>query len=170
MKNNIVLCGFMGSGKTTVGKAVAEALNFEFVDSDYYVQQKLGRTISEIFAENGEEYFRNAETEALKELATKTNTVIATGGGAVLKAENISLLKSSGLVVFLDVSPETVINRLKNDTTRPLLMRPDRDNVIRELLTLRKPLYLTAADVVLTAENNAQNTSKIIVEKFLNLQ
>lgn len=166
MKNNIVLCGFMGCGKTTVGKVLAKALNFEFADSDSFIEQKEGKSISEIFAENGEEYFRKAETQAVKELALKSDTVIATGGGAMLKTENANALKDKGFVVFLDVSPETVVKRLKDDATRPLLKRADRDRVIKELMSSRRPYYLTAADVTVNADGDATDIAREVIMLF----
>lgn len=165
MKNNIILVGFMGSGKTTVGKILAGLLNYTFIDSDAEIERLEGKTISDIFAQNGEAYFRQRETEALKELCKGIGLVVSTGGGAVLKEENIELLKQNGYTVYLKVTPKTVIERLKNDTTRPLLARPDRDTIITELIKQREPFYISASELSV----NAEDTPEMIAQNILSL-
>lgn len=152
MKNkNIVLCGFMGCGKTTVGKQLAKITSMEYIDIDQYIEQQQNTTISEIFAEHGEGYFRDLEHEASKELSSKKGCVIAAGGGTLLFDRNIEALKQNGIVVLLDVPLDTIKYRLRNDKKRPLLQRPDKDKVMEEMYNARLPLYKKASDYVINA-------------------
>lgn len=160
----LALCGFMGCGKTTVGMAAAKLLSREFLDLDDYIEAKQGMTISEIFAERGEEAFRQMETEALKETAARRDVVIALGGGTVLRSVNVEALKSAGaLVVLLDASLPVLQQRLKNDTQRPLLQRPDRKAFIEELLGKRLPLYRAAADAVIDGSGPPEEVTAELV-------
>ena len=146
-RNNTVLTGFMGCGKSTVGKSLAKATGRDFLDVDKYIVDKAGCSISRIFAEHGEEYFRALETEALNEIYnTVTGTVISTGGGLPMRKVNRDILNRLGEVVYLDVSPECVYERLKDDTTRPLLQSENPMERIEELLGFRRPVYLDGAD------------------------
>ncbi len=164
MKSNIVLCGFMGCGKSTVGKLLAEKLGFEFCDSDAVIEQREGTAISQIFNLKGEGYFRALESNVIRELSSKSGLVIATGGGAVLNSENAEMLRNSGVVVFLDVSPETVLKRLEGDKTRPLLMRDDKESAVRQLIETRRPFYTAAAHITVDAEDSPQNITEKILE------
>lgn len=153
---HIILIGFMGSGKSTMGKLVANKLKCPFIDTDHYIEKKEGRTISDIFADDGEEYFRNLETEVLKELLeSKERMVLSLGGGTPLREENRALLKDTGYVIFLKVTPEEAYNRLKDDTERPLLQVPNPKEQIAKLLDFRNPIYEAAADYVLLEENKS---------------
>lgn len=146
-RNNTVLTGFMGCGKSTVGKRLAKATGRDFLDVDKYIVDKAGCSISRIFAEHGEEYFRALETEALNEIYnTVTGTVISTGGGLPMRKVNRDILNRLGEVVYLDVSPDCVYERLKDDTTRPLLQSENPMERIEELLGFRRPVYLDGAD------------------------
>lgn len=146
-RNNTVLTGFMGCGKSTVGKSLAKATGRDFLDVDEYIVDKAGCSISRIFAEHGEEYFRALETEALNEIYnTVTGTVISTGGGLPMRKVNRDILNRLGEVVYLDVSPDCVYERLKDDTTRPLLQSENPMERIEELLGFRRPVYLDGAD------------------------
>ena len=145
-KKNIVLCGFMGSGKTAVGKQLSRLTSLNYVDIDNYIERKTGKTISEIFAESGEQYFRDLEYEAAKELSLKKGYVISAGGGTLLYERNVQVLKESCTVIFLDVPLSAIKYRLRNDTKRPLLQRPDKDRLMEELYNQRLPLYKEAAD------------------------
>ena len=148
-KNNIVLIGFMGSGKSTVGKALAKSLNYEFIDTDEYIEKYMDMKISDIFEKYGEEYFRSLETKILFMLnESVTDAVVSTGGGMPVKEDNHSLLKSLGKVFWLDVSSDTVYKRLKNDTTRPLLKSDNPYEKIVELLNKRYTAYQNASDYV----------------------
>lgn len=159
---NIVLCGFMGCGKSTVGKQLAAATQRTFVDMDHYIEEQAGRSISAIFAEEGEAAFRAMETEACRTLGQQSDLVIATGGGAVLRAENARALRKNGTVVWLKVSADCVLHRLHGDTTRPLLQRPDKETAVRELMAAREPLYRAAADIEVEADFEADTVVKAI--------
>ena len=169
MKNNIVLCGFMGCGKSTVGKLVAEKLGFDFIDGDTFIEEKENKTISEIFAINGEKYFRKIESNAMIELSQKSNVVIATGGGAVMNPTSAESLKQTGLLVFIEVELQTVIKRLKDDTSRPLLQRPDRENAIKELMMKRYPIYSSVCNIKVDGNKDVATVSDEIVSKFKKL-
>ena len=148
---NIVLCGFMGCGKTTVGRMAARRLGIPFVDMDACIEEQAGMTVSEIFAVKGEPAFRRMETEVARQLSGQDNLMIATGGGTVLNPENAALLKQNGVIVLLQVSPETVLWRLRNNSTRPLLQRPDKAEAVRALMAERMPAYKHAAGIILNA-------------------
>jgi shikimate kinase len=140
-RQNIVLVGFMGTGKTSVGKAVAAQLGSTFVDMDDILEQRAGKPISRVFAEDGEPYFRARESELVKELAAQSGLVIATGGGIVLDPENVRIFAESGLVVCLWATPEEILRRVAHETHRPLLASGDKMERIATLLAKRRPLY-----------------------------
>lgn len=150
MKDNIILIGFMGSGKTSVGIRLSYQLKRTMIDTDKWIEQKQKKTVSEIFAQSGEEAFRRMETDCLKELIRISDKqIISVGGGLPVREENHALLKELGTVFYLHVTPETVYERLKTDTTRPLLQVEDPEERIRILLEERAPVYEACADVVL---------------------
>ena len=167
MKNNIVLCGFMGCGKSTVGRALAARLNYDFCDSDAVIEQREGISVSSIFAQKGEGYFRELEKSVIRELSDQKGLIIATGGGAVLDPENAASLRKTGLVIFLDITPDAVLKRLEGDTTRPLLMRDDKEAAVNELMTKRKPLYATAGHHTVNAELPVEKVVEKIVELYV---
>lgn len=144
-KSNIVLCGFMGSGKTTIGRKLSRALGCSFIDADYYLENREQRTISSIFDEFGEERFRDIETDCARELSQKTDCVIALGGGAVLRPENVELYKKNGILIHLDTPFYRIVQNLSRDTSRPLL-RGDKEKQTRMLYQQRKEIYRSAAD------------------------
>lgn len=151
MKQNLILCGFMGCGKTTVGRRLAAISGRKFVDMDAFIQQEQSMTVSEIFSQLGEAAFRKMETDAARTLSQKQGLVIACGGGTVLNPENVALLKQGGVILLLDVPLPALQERLKNDTQRPLLQRPDRREFIESLHAQRMPMYRQAADLVIPA-------------------
>ncbi len=154
-KDNIVLIGFMGSGKTTFGKACAKKLGMEFLDADEYIVNKAGKSIPQIFAEDGEEAFRQLETEVLMNWRDHlSNTVLATGGGMPLRKENARLLKEIGRVEYLTATTKEIYDRVKGDTNRPLLQCDNPYEKICELMKQRKCLYENAADVVIDTNSN----------------
>jgi len=159
---NIVLCGFMGCGKSTVGKRLAARLHMTFTDMDSYIEEQAGRTISAIFEQDGEAAFREAEHRACVALGQEQGLVIATGGGAVLRPDNVEALRANGTVVFLNVDVQTVLKRLKNDTSRPLLQRPDKEDAVRTLMQQRLPLYRAAAAVTVDADADADAVAATI--------
>ncbi len=147
---NILLCGFMGCGKSSVGKKVAHLSNYKFYDTDKYIEKKEGISISEIFNLKGEPYFREQETLAVKELCQKDHVIIASGGGLVLKEENVQIIKNSGCkIVYMDVPLRALHERLKRTEKRPLLQREDRTEFINTLHAQREPIYKKVADYVL---------------------
>jgi len=158
MKSNVALIGFMGTGKNAVGKALAERLNKGFVELDALIEQKAGKSIPEIFQQDGEITFRELEIEVAKEISGKENLVIACGGGIVLNKINIDRLKKESVIVYLTASPGIILKRTLSDgETRPLLNVSDKALEIRELLSFRRPFYERAADIKI-------NTSKLDVD------
>lgn len=154
-KDNIVLIGFMGSGKTTFGKALSKHMNMDFLDTDVYIEERAGKSIPEIFAEDGEEAFRRLETEVLLHLRDSVDhTVFATGGGMPLRLENARLLREIGKVCHLTAVPQVIYERVKGDTNRPLLQGEDPYGKICSLMKERRPLYERAADVVVDANSD----------------
>lgn len=154
----------MGCGKTTVGKQLAKLSGMEYIDIDQYIEQQQNTTISEIFAKYGEDYFRDLEHNATKELAEKQNCVISAGGGTLLFERNVEALKKSGTVVLLNVPLNTIKQRLRNDKKRPLLQRPDKDKVMEEMYNQRLPLYTKVADYVVNANKSPALAAEIIRE------
>ncbi len=149
----MVLIGFMGSGKTSVGLRLSYKMRKSVVDTDRLIERQEGMSISEIFAAKGEAYFRDLETDVLRSLVGRThNQILSVGGGTPLKEENRKLLRELGTVVYLKVRPETVYERLKGDDTRPLLRGEDPLGRIRALLSQREALYEAAADVVVDVD------------------
>ena len=146
---NIVLTGFMGSGKSAVGRRVAGRLRFQFVDTDQVIIERAGMPISGIFAQHGEEHFRHLETAALESLGSLRRCVIATGGGVVVKERNHAILKSLGFVVWLTASEEVIFERVSRTDKRPLLQTGDPRATIRGMLAARRPVYESAAQFTL---------------------
>lgn len=147
---NIALTGFMGTGKTVVGRVLAERLGWEFVDVDAAIEQNAEMSVADIFARFGENGFRDRETQAIKKLSALDHKVFSCGGGAVLRAENMDLLEKSGIVVCLTAAPEVIFARLKGNTTRPLLRVPDPLAKIRDMLVQRAPFYRRCSLTVAT--------------------
>ena len=134
------------------------------IDTDAYIEKKQGMKISEIFDKYGESYFRDLEYEACCELSEKSGIIISTGGGALTFERNVEALKKNGTIVLIDVPVDTIKERLKNDTTRPLLQRPDRDKAMQELYDKRLPLYKSAADVVVSGRNTPIKTAFSVID------
>jgi len=139
-----VLIGFMGAGKSSVGRVVARRLGAEFLDVDVSIETAAGRSVREIFASQGEEVFREMEKEAIRDAVSVPGRVVAAGGGAFLDPGNRALLTGYAPVVFLDASPETVIARLSRDASRPLLQGGDREARVRDLMARRRNSYAEA--------------------------
>lgn len=142
---NIVLIGFMGSGKSSIGKHVARMLGFQFVDTDALIVERNGLPIAQLFALHGEAYFRDEETSTLESCRALTRTVLATGGGVVLREKNRVLLRELGFVVQLTASEETIYERVSRNRKRPLLHTADPRATVHEMFTARQPLYDAAA-------------------------
>jgi shikimate kinase len=148
MKTNIALIGFMGVGKTAVGKVLARKLDKKFVELDSLIEEKAGKSISEIFQQKGEIAFRELEIETTKEVAQRKNQVIACGGGVALNKINIDRLRKESILVYLTASPELILKRVSTGRReRPLLKTSNQALTIQELLRFRKPFYERAADI-----------------------
>jgi len=141
---NIVLVGFMGAGKTTIGKVLARKLDRRFIDLDREIEVNCAMAVSEIFRVHGEAFFREQERLTIRDLLPQSNTVIATGGGVMLQPENVANLKKYGWMVCLAASADTIINRIGMDKTRPLLNAPNREELIGKFLQERAQRYRLA--------------------------
>jgi shikimate kinase len=149
--SNIVLFGFMGTGKTHIGQELAKKLGLIFVDMDDLIVERAGKSIPRIFAEDGEDAFREMERKLVGELARENGYVIATGGGVIKNPDNVKALGRHGLLVCLTASPETIFERVKDDTNRPLLNTDDKLATIRKILQEREALYATIDNMVDTS-------------------
>jgi len=166
----IVLIGFMGSGKSSAGRLLAQKTGWPRFDTDEIVSARFGRPIPEIFAEFGEEKFRDAETEALKGLSAVAPAVIVTGGGIVLRPENVELLRGLGMLVHLEADDETLFRRVSRRATRPLLQTENPRTTLTELLRGRLPLYHGAADFhVDTSRLSHDEVAEAIMKKMESL-
>ena len=167
LSGNIVLCGFMGCGKSSVGRRVAKLLERQFCDLDSYIEQQADMTVAEIFAKEGEAGFRAREAQAAEEVAAQEGMVIASGGGTVLSPRNVEAFHKHGAhILFLDVPVAALQERLKNDKRRPLLQVPDRRKVIAELYEKRVPLYRAAADITVDGGAPAVVVAKRVAALF----
>lgn len=163
---NIVLTGFMGTGKSKIGKRLAKKLGMSYLDTDELIGEREKDSISAIFKKKGEEYFRRLETKVVKEVALLDNYVISTGGGVVLRQENIRLLKKNAFIVCLFASPEVILKRTEGNDNRPLLEMNNQKKRIEELLAFRKPYYEKADFSVDTSALDSEGVVEEIV-KFL---
>lgn len=160
---NIVLTGFMGTGKSTVGRLLAARLGRPFVDSDKKIELWHGMTIKEMFARYGEAYFRQREREAIARLSRYRNAVIATGGGVVLLEENMARLRQHGIIIALTAEIEVILARTSRKDARPLLSGDEREQKVRELLAGRETLYAQANEVIDTTTLSPQQ----VVEQIM---
>lgn len=150
MLKNIVLTGFMGTGKTEVARELARLRGMRLVDIDQEIEASQRKTISEIFTGCGEDYFRQIETEAILQFSAEQGIIISTGGGAVLREENLNALRAHGLIFCLTASPETIMCRTAGNSDRPLLQSEDRQAKISSLLAERRPFYERAGIMINT--------------------
>lgn len=164
---SVVLIGFRGSGKSTVGRILAEALGLELADTDLMVTSAAGLTIREIFDRGGEALFRQLEKQAVKQAATKPHAVISVGGGAILDAENTKMLKACGTVIWLDAPAQVLWERISADcassASRPNLTSSGGLTEVEALLARRKGLYAAAADIIVPADGNQNDTAQRIM-------
>lgn len=163
MDQNIVLIGFMGTGKTEVGKLLARMLDRDFYDSDTEIERIAGLSVSQIFRKHGEGFFRQIEKHVVRELSLKERAVIATGGGVVLDRENISLLKKNGIIVCLQAGPDVICRRVKDQQNRPLLQEGDLLEKINGLLTARQELYRCADYYIDTGDKTAAEAAQEVI-------
>ncbi len=153
MQRNIILIGFMGTGKSTIGRNLSRTFGYPLIDTDHLIEEREGCPIPEIFAEKGEEAFRDVETETLKSLAKHSGHIIATGGGIIGREENRALLRELGYVVWLIAKPSEILKRTSRNNNRPLLNNEDPEKTIRDLLEVRTPLYRDTAHLGIETDN-----------------
>jgi shikimate kinase len=160
---NIVLTGFMGTGKTAVGRELSRLLNMKLVEVDTEIEKSQQMTIIEIFKQFGELRFREIETEMIRELSERKDVIISTGGGAVLRQENVDILRKQGIIICLMATPETVLKRTSHSSHRPLLQVEDPFGKIKELLDFRRPFY-EKADIMIDTDGK---TPRQIAEEII---
>jgi shikimate kinase len=160
----VFLCGFMGCGKTTIGKELATMLGVSYADMDEHIVKKAGKSIPQIFTENGEEYFRRLETDAVRELALKGG-VISCGGGAMLKKENAEIANKNGVVVYIDVSFETCYSRIRNDQNRPIVVNNTKEQ-LEDIYNSRIPLYLENSRITADGNDTPYNIARKIAAEL----
>lgn len=169
IKHNIILIGFMGSGKTSVGEMLAKRMTYQFLDTDRLIEQKERVTINQIFQHKGEEYFRNIETALLTDMqSTLSHTILSTGGGMPIREQNSKLLKELGFVVYLRASTQTTVTRLKGDRSRPLLQGEDLEEKVERMLKQRAPIYEKASHkIIATDQKTVEQITDNIMEAYL---
>jgi shikimate kinase len=163
---NLVLVGFMGTGKSVVGRLAAHHLDFTFLDTDELIENEVGKSIADIFAQQGESAFRKYEQDVVNALSARRDTVIAAGGGLAADPSNLASLKTHALVVCLWSSPETIWARVRTQTHRPLLQTPDPLGKIRELLAQRAPVYRQADAQILTDFRSPKDVAQHVLHQF----
>lgn len=161
---NIVLTGFMGTGKTYTGRALARSLGIKFVDTDVLIEKEAGITIPDIFEKFGEPHFRGLEREIVKRVSQENGAVIAVGGGAIVNPDNLADLKKKGVIICLKASPEVILSRVERNSDRPLLQVEDRIGKITELLEKRAPYYEKADFTVDTDGKTPEQVAEEILE------
>jgi shikimate kinase len=163
---NIVLTGFMGTGKTAVGSELSRLLSMKLIDVDTEIEREQNMTINEIFKQFGEQRFREIETEMIKNITRNMNVIISTGGGVVLKQENMDALRENGIIVCLKAKPETILSRTKNNSDRPLLQVRNPLAAICDLLNFRHPFYEKADMIIDTEEKSPLQIAEEIIDKI----
>lgn len=167
MSNNIFLIGFMGSGKSTIGRFLQKELNMELVEMDARIVEEQGMSINDIFAEKGEDYFRDLESRLVLDLNSEGNTIVSCGGGVVIRPENVENMKKNGKIVFLSATPDTIYERVKNSTERPILNGHMNVEYIAELMEKRRALYENAADIRIETDGKTKDEiCKEIIDKL----
>ena len=167
---NIVLTGFMGTGKTEVGRELAQLKGLKLIDVDTEIERSEKMSINDIFKQFGEEKFREIETEMIEKVSREENVIISTGGGAVLKQRNMDALKKTGLVICLMATPETILQRTGNSDVRPLLQVEKPLEKINELLEFRRPYYEQANIIINTEEKSPLRIAEEIIDKIRNMK
>lgn len=160
---NIVLCGFMGSGKTTVGKRLSIQTGLNFIDTDRYIEKKSGLTVSEIFGIYGESYFRKLEKDCIRTISASSPNIISTGGGMILNLQNVFCLKQTGKIFYLDTPINVITDRLSSEYSRPLLKN---ESSIKKIFDERKERYFSAADFIINADQSVDEVCKDIFSKI----
>jgi shikimate kinase len=168
--HNLALVGFMGTGKSSVGRIIAHQLQFRFVDTDDLIESQTGMSIPEIFTQQGEPAFREHERRVVEELSQERGIVIAAGGGLVVDTANMASLKNHALVVCLWASPETIWERVRSQTHRPLLQAPDPQSRIRDLLAARAPAYKQADVLIQSGFRSPREVAAQVLHQFRRYQ
>ena len=163
---NLALVGLMGTGKSSVGRIAADQLGFEFLDTDDWIEAQTGKTIEQIFAQNGEATFRQLEEEAARSLSTRQKIVISAGGGFVVNPSNLTSLKTHAFIVCLWASPEMIWERVRTQTHRPLLQTADPLGKIRQLLNDRSPSYHQADAMIHTGFRSPREVAQQVLHQF----
>jgi shikimate kinase len=158
---NVVLVGFMGSGKTAVGRRIAQRLGYAFLDTDQFIEQQVGCPISQLFEEKGEPFFRALENRLVEQFAKLDNHVISTGGGMLTSPGNPERMRGAGLTVFLNADPEEILKRLERDTRRPKLKEGELRETVERLLAERMPLYQASA---ITVDTKGKSVNRVAGE------
>ena len=167
MRENIFLIGFMGAGKSTIAKALCRELQMQLVEMDARIVEEQGMSINDIFAQYGEDHFRDIESQLILTLGEEGNTIVSCGGGVVVRPRNIEFMKKSGKVVFLSATPETIYERVKNSTDRPILNGHMNVEYIAELMEKRRALYEAAADIRIDTDGKSRSViCKEIIESL----
>ena len=170
-KENISLIGFMGSGKTTIGKLLAERTGYLFIDLDRIIELSESKTINEIFTCSGEEYFREIESKIIKKVYFNNKCIFACGGGVILRGENMKLIRKNSTVFYLEISPREALNRLKGTSDRPLIQTSDKLKNVNAILESRNSMYEKYSDIIIQNDgNSAKSAVDEILKKFQNNQ
>ena len=165
---NIILIGFMGAGKTTIGRRLSKMLDLSFIDTDNEIEDEQGCSVDEIFKYGGEECFRDIESRMLQNLKKVKDSVIATGGGIVLREKNRKILLSLGKIVYLKVSQNVLLQRLENDRNRPLLRNKNPEIVLKNMFEERSLLYEQAECIINVEKKPPKETANLIIQKLFN--
>lgn len=165
--HNIVLIGFMGTGKSTISDYLRRTFSMEIVEMDQIISKRQGMSIPDIFETYGEEYFRDLETDLLIEMQSRTNVVISCGGGVPMRERNVAEMKKNGKVVLLTARPETILERVRDNHDRPLLEGNKNVDFIEKLMEKRRPKYEAAADIVIETDGrSAQEICEELIQKI----
>lgn len=164
--NNIFLIGFMGVGKSTIARLLAQEWNAELIEMDETIEAEAGLTINEIFEKYGEQYFRDLESALIHRIADKGSAVVSCGGGTVLRQENVDHMKRNGTIIYLSATPETIYGRVRHSTNRPLLSGNMNVEYIAQLMEKRQKTYEQAADVVIVTDGKEK---KVILKEIISL-
>ncbi|WDV47952.1 shikimate kinase [Clostridiaceae bacterium M8S5] len=169
MKQNIILIGFMGSGKTTNGRRLAKKLNMKFIDTDDLIEENNNITITEIFKRYGEKYFRELEHKMIKELVDEHSSIISTGGGVIINPDNTKYLKQIGIVIYLRSTVDNICNNLRNSyKKRPLIQKKNWMDEVKSLMEKREAIYQNNADITIDVDNKKHNQIVNEICKVLN--
>lgn len=171
IRKNIILVGFMGCGKSTIGRGLSAGLKYEFLDTDIKIQNDMGMSISSIFQEYSESYFRKLERNLCKMVALNAPMIVATGGGIIKEVTNIDTLKIGGVIIYLKNTAQKIYKNIKYDTSRPLLNVENKEAKIKELLEQRIPLYEKCADITVdVSELKIDESINLIINIINNLE